>query len=77
MLSERRVLKSIEVHFQTGIVGVLWSNQILRGDDVVHESNHRMTFTERDVHRFVEAVGSDVDVALVAQLAGWAKKGEV
>lgn len=59
MLSEKQILKSVEVLTQTNTINVLWENQILRDGEVISATNHRCAYGQGQREHFEEDLGED------------------
>lgn len=55
-LTEKRVLKSVEILHDRGLAQVAWADQILRDDEVISEVMHRKTYSVEDVDAFMAEV---------------------
>lgn len=56
MLTEQKVLRSVELVVDAGTAHAKWVNQILRDGDVISEVPHRETYTKERKDRFLSEV---------------------
>lgn len=67
-LSERRILKSVQILSESKSAQVQWADQVLRDDVVIHEQYHRCAYSEADKEKFL----AEVDGAKAyIKILGW------
>ncbi|WP_415034430.1 hypothetical protein [Azonexus sp.] len=68
MLKEQRILKSVQILSQQSAVNVQWTNQILRGDEVISEQYERKAYTQDQKDAFLAEVEGAEDYI---NILGW------
>jgi len=56
VLSEQRILKSVEILPAQNTVNVLWVDQVLRDEEVIAETNHRKAYASDQKDDFLAEV---------------------
>ena len=66
--SERVIIKSISVQLETDCINVMWSHQVLKDEDVIHEVFRRKAYTSDKGYEFMtEVEGWEPYIAIM----GW------
>lgn len=70
MLTERRIQKSVNIMAvnESKVAEVLWVDQVLRGEEIIAESNHRCAYSVDNKEQFLaEVEGAELYIAIL----GW------
>ena len=59
MLSENKIVRSIELVFESKAINVSWFTRIMRDDVVVSENISRSSYLKEDKQRFIDELGKD------------------
>jgi hypothetical protein len=70
MLTERIIQKSVNIMTigENKVSEVLWVDQVLRGEEVIAESNHRCAYTAENKEQFLAEVEK---AELYMTILGW------
>jgi len=60
-LTEKRVLKSVEILPTQSAINVQWTDQILRDGEVISEQPHRKAYAQEQAGEFAEEVEGAAD----------------
>lgn len=76
MLTEKRIQKSVNIVTigENKVAEVLWLDQVLRGEDVIAESNHRCAYTSDNKKQFLAEVEN---AELYMTILGWSLDEEI
>lgn len=67
-LTEQRILKSVQILPAQSAVNVQWSDQVMRGDEIIAETYRRKTYTQDQKAEFVAEVEGAQNYA---EVLGW------